>query len=60
MNGIVCHRLNNQTVALKEFQLRPQEGTPYTAIREGKSCVRMIFGMHIVLLTVSYDCFQRC
>ena len=29
--------LTNQVVALKEIRLQQEEGTPFTAIREGKS-----------------------
>ena len=33
--GFVYHRITNQIVALKEIRLNSEEGTPFTAIREG-------------------------
>lgn len=35
---ISCFSLTHQTVALKEIQLKEEEGAPFTAIREGTEC----------------------
>ena len=32
---MLCCSLTNKVVALKEIQLQQEEGTPFTAIREG-------------------------
>lgn len=40
--------INGQLVALKEIRLNSEEGTPFTAIREGI----VIFQKHIVELTM--------
>jgi len=34
-------RLTGKKVALKEIRLQPEEGTPFTAIREGETDVAL-------------------
>lgn len=36
VSALCCFRVNGKLVALKVIRLQEEEGTPFTAIREGK------------------------
>jgi len=38
---VLLLRLTGKKVALKEIRLQPEEGTPFTAIREGQSLIAL-------------------
>jgi len=44
--SVVVVRLTGKKVALKEIRLQPEEGTPFTAIREGWC----LFNLHAYML----------
>ena len=37
---LLCYSLTNKVVALKEIRLQQEEGTPFTAIREGSTSIK--------------------
>ncbi len=41
--------LLNRVVALKEIRLQPEEGAPFTAIREGMQCSAMLPSSKLLL-----------
>ena len=58
------YSLTDQIVALKEIRIQPEEGVPFTAIREGKSLmnilsVNIVNGMRAVCLCPSV-CLSIC